>query len=59
MPVDPRISRGVPFTPDGKTVAYPIAKNGVDSVWIQPLDGSRPPVRYFSLSNRTRESPSC
>ena len=40
MPVDPRISRGVQFTPDGKAVAYPIAENGVDNVWIQPLDGS-------------------
>jgi eukaryotic-like serine/threonine-protein kinase len=40
LPVDPRISRGVQFTPDGKAVAYPIADNGVDNVWIQPLDGA-------------------
>ncbi len=40
LPVDPRISRGVQFTPDGKAVAYPIADNGVDNVWIQPLDGT-------------------
>ena len=34
------ISRGVQFTPDGRAVAYPIAKNGVDNIWIQPRDGS-------------------
>jgi len=33
-------SRGLQFTPDGKSVAYAIAENGVDNVWVQPLDGS-------------------
>ena len=28
------------FTPDGKSIAYAIRENGVDNVWIQPLDGS-------------------
>ncbi|MGA2374183.1 MAG: protein kinase [Candidatus Sulfotelmatobacter sp.] len=38
---DPRVTRGgVQFTPDGKSVAYPIHENGVDNIWIQPLDGS-------------------
>jgi len=37
---NPRISKGVQFTTDGKAVAYPIAENGVDNVWIQPLDGT-------------------
>jgi len=38
---DPRISRGgLQFAPDGKSVAYPIHENGVDNIWIQPLDGS-------------------
>ena len=37
---NPRISKGVQFTPDGKSVAYPVAENGVDNVWIQPIDGS-------------------
>ncbi|MGB9235663.1 MAG: hypothetical protein WCC04_14730, partial [Terriglobales bacterium] len=40
LPVDPRISRGVQFTADGKAIAYPITDNGVDNVWIQPLDGT-------------------
>jgi serine/threonine protein kinase len=34
------ISAGPQFTPDGKAVAYPVRENGVDNVWIQPLDGS-------------------
>jgi len=37
---NPRISKGVQFTADGKFVAYPVFENGVDNVWIQPLDGS-------------------
>jgi serine/threonine protein kinase len=37
---NPRISKGVEFTADGKFVAYPVAENGVDNVWIQPIDGS-------------------
>ncbi|MGA8150043.1 MAG: protein kinase [Terriglobales bacterium] len=41
LSVDPRVSDGgLGFAPDGKSVAYPITENGVDNVWIQPLDGS-------------------
>ena len=40
LQADPRISKGVQFTPDGKAVAYPILENGVENIWIQPLDGS-------------------
>jgi dipeptidyl aminopeptidase/acylaminoacyl peptidase len=28
------------FTSDSKSVAYSIRENGVDNVWVQPLDGS-------------------
>jgi serine/threonine protein kinase/Tol biopolymer transport system component len=28
------------FTPDGKAVAHVIRENGVDNIWVQPLDGS-------------------
>ena len=31
---------GLEFTPDGKAVAHIIRENGVDNVWVQPLDGS-------------------
>jgi Tol biopolymer transport system component len=37
---NPRISKGVQFTPDGKSVAYPVKENGVDNVWVQPIDGT-------------------
>jgi Tol biopolymer transport system component len=38
---DPRTSRGgLQFTPDGKSLAYVIRENGVDNLWIQPLDSS-------------------
>jgi len=40
LEANPRISKGVQFTADGKAVAYPIAENGVDNVWIQPIDGA-------------------
>ncbi|PYU64989.1 MAG: hypothetical protein DMG49_25295 [Acidobacteria bacterium] len=46
---DERISSGgLNFTPDGKAVAYPIRENGVDNIWVQPLDGSRGrQITYF------------
>ncbi|HZP63819.1 MAG TPA: protein kinase [Terriglobales bacterium] len=28
------------FTPDGKSVVYSSRENGVDNLWVQPLDGS-------------------
>jgi eukaryotic-like serine/threonine-protein kinase len=37
---NPRISKGVQFTADGKFVAYPVAEKGVDNVWVQGIDGS-------------------
>jgi serine/threonine protein kinase len=39
LDANPRISKGVQFTADGKAVAYPITENGADNVWIQPIDG--------------------
>ena len=41
LDADPRVTRGgVQFTPDGKGVAYAVHENGVDNIWIHPLDGS-------------------
>ncbi len=40
LSVSAHISGGVQFTSDGKAVAYPIRENGVDNLWVQPLDGS-------------------
>ncbi len=32
--------QGLQFSPDLKSIAYVIWENGVDKVWVQPLDGS-------------------
>ncbi len=38
---DPAASNAkVDFTADGKAVIYPVTRNGVDNLWLQPLDGS-------------------
>ena len=37
---NPHISDGPRFTPDGKNIVYPIRENGVDNLWLQPVDGS-------------------
>jgi len=31
---------GARFTSDGKALVYPITQDGVDNLWLQPLDGS-------------------
>lgn len=41
-----RISTGPRFTPDGKSLVYFIHTDGVDNLWLQPLDGS--PGRQIS-----------
>ena len=38
--VNPRISSAAQFTSDGKAVAYGVRENGVDNIWVQPLNGS-------------------
>ncbi len=40
LDANPHISAGPQFTMDGKAVAHPIRENGVDNIWVQPLDGS-------------------
>ena len=31
----------VRFSRDGKAIVYPTRENGVDNLWLQPLDGSK------------------
>ncbi len=31
---------GFQFTPDGKSLAYAVRENGIDNIFLQPLDGS-------------------
>ena len=35
---NPLIEGGLQFSPDGKALAYAITENGVDNLWMQPLD---------------------
>jgi Tol biopolymer transport system component len=35
-----RRTRGLQFTHDGKAFVYALRENGVDNIWMQPLDGS-------------------
>ena len=37
---NPHISWGPQYTPDGNALAHPVRENGVDNIWIQPMDGS-------------------
>ena len=40
LDADERISSGgLSFSPDGKSMTYPIRESGVDNLWIQPIDG--------------------
>lgn len=34
------LTNALTFTPDGKSVAYIIRDQGVDNIWVQPLEGS-------------------
>ena len=37
------------FSRDGKAVVYPVRENGVDNLWLQPLDGSKgKPITDFA-----------
>ena len=40
------------FTRDGKAMVYPIRENGVDNLWLQPLDGS--PGKQITSFNAER-----
>jgi Tol biopolymer transport system component len=36
----PRTLVGPRFSRDGKAITYPFRENGIDNLWLQPLDGS-------------------
>ncbi len=48
LDANPHVSGGVKFTPDGKAVAHPVRENGVDNIWLQPIDASpgRPITKF-------------
>ena len=41
LDADPRMRRQLRFSPDGKSLVYSIRENGVENLWMQPLDGTR------------------
>jgi serine/threonine protein kinase/Tol biopolymer transport system component len=41
-PFPPLPDSGIKWTPDGRALAYLDARQGVSSIWIQPLDGGPP-----------------
>ena len=43
---NPHITGSVHFTPDGKSVAYAVRENGIDNVWVQPIEGG--PGHYIT-----------
>ncbi|HEV2387926.1 MAG TPA: protein kinase [Candidatus Acidoferrales bacterium] len=40
LALDSRAVGRLQFTPDGKGLTYPMRVNGVDNLWVEPLDGS-------------------
>lgn len=59
LEANPRISKGVQFTADGKAVACPVAENGVDNVWLQPISLGvtvTSPDRAHSVSDLLHEA---
>jgi Tol biopolymer transport system component len=38
----PNVSGRPEFTPDGKSVVYPVRESGVDNLWMQPIEGNGP-----------------
>jgi serine/threonine protein kinase len=51
LDADPRISDHPEFTPDGKAVVYGVEENGVENLWLQPLNG----VRGREITNFTTD----
>jgi Tol biopolymer transport system component len=39
LDADPRISDHPEFTPDGKAVVYGVEENGIENLWLQPING--------------------
>jgi serine/threonine protein kinase len=39
---NPLMSKPPAFSPDGKSVMYGIRENGVENLWLQPIDGAGP-----------------
>jgi Tol biopolymer transport system component len=52
---NPLMSKPPAFSPDGKSVTYAIRENGVDNLWLQPIDGAGPGGGGRRLTNFTAD----
>jgi Tol biopolymer transport system component len=52
---NPLISNSPLFSPDGKTLVYPIRENGVENMWMQPIDGAGPGGGGHQITNFTTD----
>ena len=48
---NPLISKPPSFSPDGKSVLYGIRENGVENLWLQPIDGGGPGAGGHQITN--------
>ena len=48
---NPLMSKPPAFSPDGKSVMYGIRENGVENLWLQPIDGAGPGGGGRQLTN--------
>jgi eukaryotic-like serine/threonine-protein kinase len=52
LEADPHLNPNFAFTADGKALAYVARENGVDNIWLQPLDNSpRRQLTHFTSEN--------
>jgi eukaryotic-like serine/threonine-protein kinase len=52
---NPLISKPPSFSPDGKSVLYGIRENGVENLWLQPIDGAGPGAGGHQFTNFTAD----
>ena len=52
---NPLMSKPPSFSPDGKSVMYGIRENGVENLWLQPIDGAGPGGGGHPITNFTAD----
>jgi len=52
---NPLISKPPGFSPDGKSLLYGIRENGVENLWLQPIDAAGPGASGHQITNFTAD----
>ena len=52
---NPLISKPPSFSPDGKSLLYGIRENGVENLWLQPIDAAGPGAGGHQITNFTAD----